>query len=104
MTIPTSIEFQANTWMVILLLFVISVVITVWKLRKKKCNHKWVKMSNVILDSANEQISKGLEGGGHIQMEGTGMPRKLLFKKKHIFIMACSKCGTPYKSVEVNPE
>jgi hypothetical protein len=59
------------------------------------CKHKWEKIAEQTLPSGYEQMKdkiNNLEGGSI-----------LLFYKKYICILQCSKCGKLDKTIESNP-
>ena len=61
------------------------------------CKHDWKKISEIILPSAFEQITKK-----HI-IERLGSPSVLMYRKKLVIVLKCKKCGKLDKTVESSP-
>ena len=64
------------------------------------CNHEWEEVVNMVLPSAYEQM----EDVKSFKVSKTWPEYQMLpFMKKSIVILACTKCGKLYKSIETNP-
>lgn len=61
------------------------------------CRHEWEKLAETTLASAFEQMAASVTKANRIEAGPT------YFRKKHIVIATCKKCGRVYKSCESNP-
>lgn len=58
----------------------------------KRCNHKWIKQTDTILESGFEQLAKCKLA--ELERAGGG-----LFVKTHVLVLSCSECGELDKTV-----
>ena len=54
----------------------------------KQCKHAWIKQSDVVLPAPAEQVESI-----------DGRLSEFFFKKTHIVVLTCDRCGKIYKSV-----
>ena len=63
------------------------------------CSHKWIKISEVMMNSAFEQTAST---GEYTIDKDLGTPA-WIFQKKFIITMMCDKCKKLKQFVELNP-
>ena len=66
---------------------------------RSECRHTWEKEKTVTLNSAYEQI---VNGGGTAPSVKEGVLQPWMFRKKHIAIRVCRKCGEIDRCVAAN--
>ncbi len=65
------------------------------------CKHRWEIIIEKILESPFEQMAKG----GLDKFSGANpVTLPIIFKKCHICILQCTKCGKLNKTVTYNPK
>lgn len=61
------------------------------------CKHDWKVLDKTVLESAWEQMAKGMTKCGHGEMPLDG------FQKKVVITLTCTKCGELHVVSEANP-